>query len=61
MHGLLLVAGVFWGSALWWVVLIGTVSLFKRKFDEKVVQRINLVSGILIIGFGLFILGSSLY
>jgi threonine/homoserine/homoserine lactone efflux protein len=55
--GLLLVAGVFCGSAFWWIVLSGAASRFKRIFTPKMIQRINQGSGGLIICFGLFIIG----
>jgi len=51
-----LVSGVFLGSALWWLVLSGGVSLFRTRFDSRRLRWINRISGIMIGGFGLLIL-----
>lgn len=52
----LLVLGVFSGSVLWWAVLSGTVSLFRRRFDLNWLRWMNRVSGSVIAGFGLLAL-----
>jgi threonine/homoserine/homoserine lactone efflux protein len=49
----LLVLGVFIGSALWWLILSGTVSVFRTKFNSHRLQWINRASGVIIAGFGL--------
>jgi len=56
----LLVFSVFAGSALWWLILSGTVSLLRRKVTQRVLLWINRVSGAIITGFGVFILISLL-
>ncbi|MDA8214590.1 MAG: LysE family transporter [Nitrospiraceae bacterium] len=48
-----LVLGVFIGSALWWFILSGAVSVFRSKFNPHGLRWINRLSGIIIIGFGL--------
>ena len=53
---IVLVAGVFVGSALWWLMLSGGVNLFRTKFTHDRLVWVNRLSGILIAGFGLFIL-----
>jgi threonine/homoserine/homoserine lactone efflux protein len=53
---LTLVAGVFAGSALWWLLLSGGVSLFRAKFDARSLLWVNRVSGVVIVGFGIFAL-----
>jgi arginine exporter protein ArgO len=53
-----LVLGVFTGSALWWFLLSGGVSLFRVKFDAQRLRWVNYVSGIIISGFGLLVLVS---
>jgi threonine/homoserine/homoserine lactone efflux protein len=52
----LLVVGVFSGSTLWWLILSGTVSIFRNKMSDKLIHRINQVSGVFIILFGIAIL-----
>jgi len=53
-----LVSGVFIGSALWWFILSGGVGVFRERFNLRGLQWINRVSGAIIIGFGLFAIGS---
>lgn len=48
----LLVAGVFCGSALWWLLLSGGVSLLRRQIDPSKMMLINRISGIIIAAFG---------
>lgn len=48
-----LVAGVFLGSALWWLILSGGVSLFRSKFNMYSLRWVNRISGLIILGFGL--------
>jgi threonine/homoserine/homoserine lactone efflux protein len=55
-----LVAGVFTGSALWWLLLSGGVSLFRAKFTSRSLLWVNRISGVVIVGFGCFSLLSLL-
>ena len=48
----LLVAGVFIGSALWWFLLSGAVSLFRSRFNNTAMRWVNRVSGSIILIFG---------
>jgi threonine/homoserine/homoserine lactone efflux protein len=57
----MLVGGVFAGSALWWFLLSGGVSLLREKFDAKALVWVNRISGILIFLLGLFSLVSSMH
>lgn len=52
----LLVLGVFLGSALWWLVLSGGVSLVRARVSLQTLRWVNRVSGIIITGFGLLVL-----
>jgi len=52
----LLVLGVFSGSAIWWFVLSGLVSLFHKSIDESRLRLVNRISGTLIAGFGAIVL-----
>lgn len=42
------VVGVFGGSALWWLLLSGTVGFFRANFTQRQMILINKVSGIII-------------
>ena len=53
-----LVLGVFVGSALWWLLLSGGVSLLRSRFDARGLQWVNRVSGIVIVGFGVLSLAA---
>jgi threonine/homoserine/homoserine lactone efflux protein len=48
----LLVIGVFVGSAAWWLLLSGGVSLLRGRFDLRALSWVNRISGILIMLFG---------
>jgi threonine/homoserine/homoserine lactone efflux protein len=48
----LLVLGVFLGSALWWFILSGGVSIFRAKFGSRQMQWVNRISGAVIFAFG---------
>jgi threonine/homoserine/homoserine lactone efflux protein len=56
----ILVLGVFCGSALWWFLLSGGVGLFRTRFNPAGLRWVNRISGVIIIGFGLFSLLSIL-
>ena len=55
---LLLVAGVFTGSALWWLLLSGGVSLLRGRITENGLRWVNRVSGVIITVFGVVALAS---
>lgn len=52
------VAGVFCGSALWWIILCGAVGSVRSRFSTANLQLINRVSGALVVcsGIGLLLL-----
>ncbi len=50
----ILVSGVFIGSAMWWIVLIGFTGILRGLFSFKRLQWLNRISGLIIIGFGLY-------
>jgi len=52
----LVVCGVFLGSALWWLLLAGGISLFRGKFTSRWLLWINRISGSVITVFGLLAL-----
>jgi threonine/homoserine/homoserine lactone efflux protein len=55
-----LVAGVFTGSAMWWLFLSGAVGLFRRSVSLAGMRWINRISGGIITAFGVAALVSLL-
>ncbi len=51
-----LVAGVFAGSAAWWLLLSGAVGLFRRNIGLTGMRWINRISGLIITAFGVGVL-----
>lgn len=51
-----IVLGVFLGSSAWWFLLSGGVSLLRARFDARAMLWVNRISGVIILGFGLFAL-----
>lgn len=49
-----LVAGVFAGSALWWLVLSSGAGLFRLKIGLQWMRLLNCISGSIIFGFGIY-------
>ncbi len=52
----ILVTGIFMGSATWWLVLSGFTGLLQKLLNPKRLQWLNRISGLIILGFGLFAL-----
>ncbi|RPJ25803.1 MAG: LysE family translocator [Chloroflexi bacterium] len=57
ISAMILVLGVFLGSALWWLLLVGGVSLFREKFNTQGLLWVNRISGVVITAFGIIALG----
>lgn len=49
---LFLVLGIFLGSMLWWMVLIGIVNRFRDRFNDGTMLWMNRIAGLAIGGFG---------
>ena len=58
--GAALVAGVFVGSALWWLLLSNGVALFRSALRLDAMRAVNRLSGVVILAFGLYALVVSL-
>jgi threonine/homoserine/homoserine lactone efflux protein len=56
-----LVAGVFLGSALWWLLLSSGVSLLRSRVGSTWVQTVNRLSGGVLLAFGLYALATSFF
>jgi threonine/homoserine/homoserine lactone efflux protein len=52
-EGLILVLGVFLGSAAWWLILSFGTGLLKDRLNERHLLWINRVSGMVVLSFGL--------
>jgi threonine/homoserine/homoserine lactone efflux protein len=47
----LVVAGVFLGSAAWWVVLVAAAGKLRRNMGPRLFRAINVIAGVSILGF----------
>lgn len=54
----LLVVGVFLGSALWWLLLSSVASVLRARLTTRALAWVNKLSGVVVAGFGLLALGS---
>jgi len=55
-----LVGGVFLGSAAWWLALSGGVGLIRHRLGPGRLRWLNRVSGVALIGFGLYALSQTI-
>jgi threonine/homoserine/homoserine lactone efflux protein len=55
-EALAFVAGVFAGSALWWLLLCFAVGSVRERVSAQALRWINRVSGVILAGFGLAVL-----
>lgn len=55
---LILVAGVFAGSALWWLLLSGLIGLLRDRVGPRELLWVNRISGAIILAFGVVALVS---
>ncbi len=51
-----LVAGVFAGSALWWLILVTLTRSIGKRLSADATKHLDLVSGIVLVGWGLWAL-----
>ncbi len=56
LSAFVLVAGVFSGSALWWLLLSGGVSVLRGRFNANVMGWVNRLAGAVILGFAVLML-----
>lgn len=59
-HAWIFAAPVFLGSFIWWFFLSSMASLLKSKLQDKHMHWIGMTSGMLLIIFALFVMGSAL-
>jgi threonine/homoserine/homoserine lactone efflux protein len=55
-----LVVGVFLGSALWWLLLVGIFTFYRKRFHSHQLTWINRIAGTIIAAFGIFAIASLL-
>lgn len=48
-----LVAGIFFGSMAWWIVLSSVVNHFRKNINDRMMLWMNRVAGVAIGGFGI--------
>lgn len=56
-----LVAGVFAGSSIWWLSLASLAGAYRHRLGNGGLRWINGLSGLLILAFGLYGIGSALW
>ena len=55
-----MVLGVFLGSALWWLVLVGGIGTIRRRLTPGLLRLVNVIAGLALVSFGLLALVSVL-
>ena len=50
---LLIVAGIFAGSMVWWIMLATGVNHFRKRFNDRSMCWLNRIGGMAIGGFGI--------
>jgi len=56
LHAIAVVLGIFVGSSIWWLILSTAVTVARRKTNPTVTRGINILSGLIILGFGVWII-----
>jgi len=57
----LMTLAIFTGSLAWWLILSGVVAATKHRLNQKHLSAINIVSGLILIGFGIFAVVAALH
>jgi threonine/homoserine/homoserine lactone efflux protein len=57
----LLTLGVFLGSACWWLLLSGGVSLLRSRLNTGALHWVNRLSGVVLLGFGVVALITGIF
>lgn len=52
----ILIGGVFLGSGIWWLFLVGVFSIFKHRFGQEHLRWVNRIAGVILAGTGLIAL-----
>lgn len=51
-NAILLVSGIFFGSALWWLILSEGITLFRKRITQKMMVWVNRFAGSIIVLLG---------
>lgn len=51
----MVVAGVFLGACIWWLLLTNSVAFFRDKFNQRGLRWTNRIGGVLILGFAVVV------
>lgn len=54
--GIFLVLGVFAGTMLWWTALAGITAVFRNKFRDNGIKKLNIVFGTILIIFAVSVM-----
>ena len=57
----MLVAGVFLGSLLWWLILVGGVLVLKSRVPITALRWLEFISGMVLLTWGAIIILNSLF
>jgi threonine/homoserine/homoserine lactone efflux protein len=50
--GFILFSSVFLGSLAWWIILTSSLTLLRHRISMKILNKINMIAGIVMLGFG---------
>lgn len=54
-------AGIFAGSLVWWIVLVSGIAIARPAAEKWLLHRLGQVSGLVLVGFGLYAVGTVLW
>jgi putative LysE/RhtB family amino acid efflux pump len=57
----LVISGVFAGSMLWWCILSGGVALARHRLPDTFAAWVSRLSGVVLMGFGLWAVASAVF
>jgi len=52
-----IIAGFFLGSLLWWIILVSIIAITHHKIPEKMMAKIKIFSGLILVGFAVWSFG----
>ena len=55
-NAVLLISGIFLGSAAWWMILSEGITLFRKRITQEMMVWVNRIAGLIISFFGLLAL-----
>jgi len=55
LDSIFLISGIFVGSLIWWFILSTITSLLRKRIENKYINLLNKISGIILIGFSIYL------